>query len=381
MKITLKNIGKITDAEIQLDAFTIIAGENNTGKSTVGRALYLYIDSLRNIDEYVQNDLIITLNRNLVGVMDEFDLICRNFAHASRRHKISKANELRLAYAQDMILDGEDIKKERTQQLIKQYAALYGITAIDELMNFNQKQSAVWKHHLDDVLQNTLHQDILELENRKITTAISTYFDENIISFGHETEGAFIRVDNDGYQNKLYFSRNKKAGQDFCSKIEREGNIIQSALYIDSPKIVDDLYSLSRITNFDATEEIPLLLSPARIKNPSQFNVSTESETSSETNQREKILGEFENEITKIAGGRLDFDQATGLEFKETGEKRAVKIANLSNGIKAITLLEYAIRNGALHKGDFLILDEPEINLHPAWQMKYAELLVHISQN
>ena len=34
------------------------------------------------------------------------------------------------------------------------------------------------------------------------------------------------------------------------------------------------------------------------------------------------------------------------------------------------------MENGALKEKDVLILDEPEIHLHPAWQMVYAEVIV-----
>ena len=40
MRIFLKNIGKIDNAEVDIDGITVIAGENDTGKSTVGRALF-----------------------------------------------------------------------------------------------------------------------------------------------------------------------------------------------------------------------------------------------------------------------------------------------------------------------------------------------------
>lgn len=39
MKLELKNICKIKNAEVELNGITVIAGENNTGKSTVGKAL------------------------------------------------------------------------------------------------------------------------------------------------------------------------------------------------------------------------------------------------------------------------------------------------------------------------------------------------------
>ena len=34
------------------------------------------------------------------------------------------------------------------------------------------------------------------------------------------------------------------------------------------------------------------------------------------------------------------------------------------------------LENGTLHEKGVLILDEPEIHLHPEWQLRYAEILV-----
>jgi predicted ATPase len=36
MKLTIKNIGVIKEADIELSGLTVIAGENDSGKSTVG---------------------------------------------------------------------------------------------------------------------------------------------------------------------------------------------------------------------------------------------------------------------------------------------------------------------------------------------------------
>jgi predicted ATPase len=45
MELQLKNIGMIKEANVKIDGLTVIAGENDTGKSTVGKALYLYLNN------------------------------------------------------------------------------------------------------------------------------------------------------------------------------------------------------------------------------------------------------------------------------------------------------------------------------------------------
>ncbi len=45
MELQLKNIGMIKEANVKIDGLTVIAGENDTGKSTVGKALFCAIKS------------------------------------------------------------------------------------------------------------------------------------------------------------------------------------------------------------------------------------------------------------------------------------------------------------------------------------------------
>ena len=40
MELYLRNIGKIAEASVRIDGISVIAGENDTGKSTIGRVLF-----------------------------------------------------------------------------------------------------------------------------------------------------------------------------------------------------------------------------------------------------------------------------------------------------------------------------------------------------
>ena len=43
MKLSIKNFAKIKETDIIIDGITIIAGENNTGKSTIGFGWCYYV--------------------------------------------------------------------------------------------------------------------------------------------------------------------------------------------------------------------------------------------------------------------------------------------------------------------------------------------------
>ena len=68
MKLTLKNIGKIGTASVEINGITVIAGENNTGKSTIGRALFAVFNSFCNVQTQIEAERIASIE-NLLNRM------------------------------------------------------------------------------------------------------------------------------------------------------------------------------------------------------------------------------------------------------------------------------------------------------------------------
>ena len=53
MKLKIKNIEKIKECNIKLDGITVIAGENSSGKSTIGKTLYTVYHTFYNVPEKI----------------------------------------------------------------------------------------------------------------------------------------------------------------------------------------------------------------------------------------------------------------------------------------------------------------------------------------
>ena len=68
MKLSIKNVGKLKEADVEINGITVIAGENNTGKSTVSKALFSLFNGFYNFDnkmvELKSRDITFTLNKN-----------------------------------------------------------------------------------------------------------------------------------------------------------------------------------------------------------------------------------------------------------------------------------------------------------------------------
>jgi len=71
MNLELTNIGKIENANIEFNGITVIAGENNTGKSTVGKMLYCVFHSFYKIEEQVIKERVRTIARVLANYYHE----------------------------------------------------------------------------------------------------------------------------------------------------------------------------------------------------------------------------------------------------------------------------------------------------------------------
>lgn len=63
------------------------------------------------------------------------------------------------------------------------------------------------------------------------------------------------------------------------------------------------------------------------------------------------------------------------LKYKVSEQASEIELSNMASGCKAFGLLYTLLKSGVLIKDSLLVLDEPENHLHPAWQLKYAQIL------
>lgn len=100
MKLSVNNFAKIKKADIIVDGITVIAGENNTGKSTIGKVIFSIFNSLSDIEDKIINERIRVIeNANRTILRSNIDLIegsksmaIRNLSRILRRISMVFAN-------------------------------------------------------------------------------------------------------------------------------------------------------------------------------------------------------------------------------------------------------------------------------------------------
>lgn len=74
MKLHITNIGKIKEADITINGITVIGGENNTGKSTISKALYAIFNSFADLEAKVAAERKESIRKNLSYLYRSLDL-------------------------------------------------------------------------------------------------------------------------------------------------------------------------------------------------------------------------------------------------------------------------------------------------------------------
>lgn len=379
MRIIINNIMKIIHTEIEVEGITVIAGENNTGKSTVGKALYATIEALYGYDDYVQLKKKTWLESQVKILGNKLDLYCKEHTNYKRK-KVGRIENLRNRYVKSILSGYED---QKLRSLLNDYRdehlKIYNMEVTEDI----RKDTLSWVSEGFDEIRSILDLEDNIVGNDKVTDVFNIVFDEDPINMSSDT--ASIELCMGKEQNSLKF---RDVNGSRCISTKRESIIDTRAYMIDSPSILDMIDSYTVIFNrVNRGEMLRRLLNPG---SRARFNRIIQNKQVEKTEEQanlddlkrlmtEKKLNEAKNKITDVIRGTFIIDK-NRIMFKESNQERPYSLRNMSTGLKSVALLERILTYGILTEKSILILDEPEINLHPEWQLAYAEVIVMLQQ-
>ena len=355
MKLRIERFAKIKEAEIELDGITVIAGYNDTGKSTIGKILYSVFNSLKSIDKSVNNKR-----------KNDIQKVCSEITTGvyGNRH-IFMAVEDGTGFLEIERILVNKIMEFKGDLTIDEYRNILNevIAEEDKKGRESEIEDYVEKSYSKiSAIKNTSQEDLYK---EIIERYFSNIFFTQINNCYYPDEEAKINLNIKGKDIKLLFRNNK------CMEIELPINILHEAFLIDDPFILDNIvYGKSSLLGISIREQ---LIRKIIYQRDNLLDGIFDAVVAKES------LRKINEVLDKVVNGEIK-NTKDGMQYISANHEEPISVMNLSAGLKGFVLIKTLLERGILKEKDVLILDEPEIHMHTEWQLIYAEIIVLIQK-
>ena len=345
MKLSLKNIGKIETASVEINGITVIAGENNTGKSTVGRALFAVFNSFYNIQKQIESERVQNIE-NLI------DMMYRNVTNRYTRRFDSGEIAQKIVAQIYLYKDDTEAVKDIIVKTILQYDENFekhiNDNSIDEYIvrikdGLNVADLDIFKSVLEKKLDAEFAGEVNNIFTDKTGEIVLSIKDTNII----------VTIEDNAVKSVV-------------GKID----LHTQTVYIDDPFVIDEVRYTYGIDNSSLDHRGYLR---EKLNKENNANLIDEIIASNK-------LDNIYRKISTVISGDIVKNKRSGLGYQRKNIDKVLDVKNLSTGFKTFAILKTLLMNGTIEYNGTIILDEPEIHLHPEWQLLFAELIVLIQK-
>lgn len=344
-KLKIENFGPINKADLDISKINIIAGKNASGKTTMSKLIYCILTAFSTDGEYLAYE----------SMKDRFNSLIEESLkiHYSETTKITDILSIQIDLARE--------NNSNMKTIEESYDKLESI--IESAEDFENKK------YILSMIKN----------DRKTLKGISSpEFNHDLLFnlFRNEFGGDEQILDNyNDSMIKIYNNENNPF--EYKIKIENAINITlkselknlttnREAIYIETPYFLDFHHLINETRFFRQIPYHQLLLS-------NKLNDQSRKNDILDEKHNAPIVN-FQNKLNKLVNGSLKKNGNDLFAFKQNG--KSFDLQNTSTGLKSIGILQLLLENRKLKENSYLIMDEPEVHLHPEWQVKLAKILV-----
>lgn len=355
MKITFENLGALEYGEIELADLTILCGENNTGKTYVTYLIYCILSTWKNFASIDLKKEFSDLRKNGITTIDlenrfqfQWDEICSITVNKFERdfyEMLAAKSDLfdQLKIKLNISL-GETWKERTFKHELRSNKGNLLVTMV--------KDSGSSKMELAAPKSGEITRSIVPLEEF-IEERLFGFMLQDIIPdvFIASTE----RTGATTFKKQLNLATSNLI--DLLSQAHKEG-----ADSITPRKLFETMYSRPEYA-------LP-------IRHNVQF-LNQLPTTSAEDGPFFKEFPEILAQLEGIVGGTYVTNKEGNTHFQPKGSTLKLSLGEVSSSVRSLLIVWYWIKYNA-EKGDLLMLDEPELNLHPENQRKLARFIASL---
>ncbi|NLO70345.1 MAG: ATP-binding protein [Porphyromonadaceae bacterium] len=356
MKLKLKNIGMLKEAEVTLNRLSVIAGENDNGKSTIGKIVFCIVKALNKHKE----ELNASKEHEVQEFFEDFYFTLRTRLN----YEIDSKATYIVLKQMELLLRG-DVNAETSMQLFddtRQILLQHNVLSVSDLSFIDE-----FKQKLIKIVEEP--EDQRRVLERAFTKTFVSEFDSQVLFRGAD-EGCIQVWDDSLKLLELFVDKaNKVRIYDDAKPI-----LIRDATFIETPLLLN-FFSL-------------LIRSQTQLDNRVSRRRGVPYTTLHTKDLFDKLIeppAEFQNLvllelINSVIDGEVSYSRADG-DFVYQKEGKRISIKNTASGIKVFGILQILVANEFIDKNTLVIFDEPENHLHPKWQLKLAEILVELANS
>jgi hypothetical protein len=356
MKMTLEKLGILNRAEIEVGDFTIICGKNNTGKTYATYALYGFLRSWRRLNAaLIEREQIRSLLEKGSVEIDLQKTVLSKWKDilaklGSEYHKLLPAA---------LAADSERFKETRIHiDLPKPTVRLQA--AFEKVIRIKEKEPllSISKSANSTILKITLLvQQSSRLSDIDIVEFVAPVVQD--LCFSHALPPVFM------------------------ASTERTGAaIFQNELNFSRTRLIEALATLEHSKKLTAQDILPALIPEfnPRYAFPVRDSVDFINQLDTLTTSVSDIAKDHDellNDFHDIIGGEYRVSKKVVYFVPKKAGGLKLNLGESSSAVRSLLDIGFYLQHMA-HKGDLLMIDEPELNLHPENQRKVARLLARL---
>lgn len=359
MKLIIDNIGNIKHAEIEIKGITTIAGYNGTGKSTISRSLFSIFSANYDLFNKISSDRTKSINQILSKYLSDIEVDWETYPERRQFRRIAPrqvVRELIKTISDNLLLIIDESYGKLHRNILKQ-----SITeSIDEFNNSNVRYSvsSVETIDLDDIsksIEEVLSQSDKSIFNQILTKHLNDEFHNQINNIYDPVTGIIsLQIKEEQI--------NVEVNQNVASS-DKLVNFRTDVVYIDdAAAMVDNIYLDSFWFKINS-----------KLNHNAHLIEQMEDESYNTYTLRARTTDRL-NLVFRNINDLLRTESVNSSKDEE--DEKKLNIVNYSSGMKTFYLIKSLLEKGVIRENGTLILDEPEVHLHPEWQLKFAEIIV-----